>query len=307
MRSRRLLGVLVVLTAALAVAIVYAAPREGGPGVGVARLMAKYDANGDGRIDRDEFQGPENQFLRLDANGDGAITADELGGGAAQGDQPGRQAAEGDRPLARRVGDPAQRWERMLERFDTNDDGQISADEFQGAPRVFTLLDQNADGIVTQDEATRLGRRMADQPAGPFAPQEPGAAQGRGRAFAALLQRLDRDADGKLGRTEWPGRPEVFDQLDANADGFISEDEMAAGRERVGQRADPAQIFIRMLDKDGDGQVSIGEWSGFFTAADENADELLSHDELMKQLQQAVRPVPQLFPAGGGMAAPAGE
>ncbi len=97
LRTRRLVIGIVVVTVvtvvAAAVVGVYAAPREGGDGQGdgAAWLMDRHDANGDGKIDRDEFRGPENAFVRMDANGDGVITRSPRG--AVRGIDPAGGAA----------------------------------------------------------------------------------------------------------------------------------------------------------------------------------------------------------------------
>jgi len=43
------------------------------------RLARRFDKNGDGKVTRDEFNGPARLFDRFDANRDGVITADEAG------------------------------------------------------------------------------------------------------------------------------------------------------------------------------------------------------------------------------------
>ncbi len=42
-------------------------------------FIPRSDQNGDGKISKDEFRGPDFGFKRLDKNGDGFIEADELG------------------------------------------------------------------------------------------------------------------------------------------------------------------------------------------------------------------------------------
>ncbi len=50
-----------------------AAAKRGGT-TGAADFVQRFDKNGDGKVTKEEFAGPETTFLRLDANGDGAIT-----------------------------------------------------------------------------------------------------------------------------------------------------------------------------------------------------------------------------------------
>lgn len=286
MHSRQLLILVAALTMLATVAVFAQDRGQGDPGqFDPAAWFAKSDANADGKVSRDGFRGNDKMFARLDANGDGAITQDELGAMQGQGDLPGARA-EGEG--GRRFGDPAQRWQMMVQRFDRDNDGQLTAEEFQGAPRIFALLDRDGDGVLTEEEATRVRAGGGEQGAGP----------GRGGFnFEALLRNADKDGDGKISAEEWPGRPEMFQRLDADGDGFVTTEEgQQIGQQLPAQRADrldPGQIFIRMLDKNGDGQVSNSEWTEWFGGADENEDGLLSHAELTKKLQETMRPAPR--------------
>ena len=303
---RALIGLAVVTLVGAAGVFIYAAPGDdAGPGRADA-LFARCDADGDGRISRDEFPGADEAFARMDANGDGVVTREEAAAvraGRGQGGQAGLQ--QGAQAGGRAALDPAQRWRQMLERFDADGDGQLSAEEFRGAPRIFTLLDQDGDGVVTQAEATRLA------PGGQAAPGEPGAgappADQAGPArralnFEQMLQRFDRDGDGKVSQEEWPGREEMFGRLDADGDGFITGEEVAAAqppqaRPQPIERPNLVLTLIRIMDEDGDGQVSAEEWANFHADADVNEDALLSQDELMKKVQEALRPREEPAPA----------
>ena len=55
---------------------------------------------------------------------------------------------------------PTQLREQMLQQFDTNHDGKVSAAEFS-APRLrqFDAADTNHDGIVTPAEAAAAGKK----------------------------------------------------------------------------------------------------------------------------------------------------
>lgn len=50
-----------------------------------------------------------------------------------------------------------------------------------------------------------------------------------GEAGTRFVQRLDRDGDGKVSRTEFDGPPDHFSRFDRNADGFISREEAPSG------------------------------------------------------------------------------
>ncbi len=66
-------------------------PPEGGRSAG-DRFVKRNDRNGDGKVSRDEFRGPDRAFNRLDRNRDGFLTADEAPHRKGQG--PGSQGGD---------------------------------------------------------------------------------------------------------------------------------------------------------------------------------------------------------------------
>lgn len=50
----------------------------GRPRIAFKQVLARGDANKDGRVTKEEFKGPPPLFLRLDANGDGALTKEDF-------------------------------------------------------------------------------------------------------------------------------------------------------------------------------------------------------------------------------------
>jgi CubicO group peptidase (beta-lactamase class C family) len=72
-------------------------------------------------------------------------------------------------------------------------------------------------------------KRLANESAGIASKGGTGAlgqGDGGGAAMSGLLKQRDKNGDGKLDRSELPGA--LFDRLDANKDGFVTEDEMKA-------------------------------------------------------------------------------
>jgi Ca2+-binding EF-hand superfamily protein len=47
------------------------------------------------------------------------------------------------------------------------------------------------------------------------------------------FRKFDRNADGELSRSEFPGAAEEFDRLDVNHDGFISLEEAEAADKKL--------------------------------------------------------------------------
>lgn len=110
-----------------------------GPRGGMERMLEEFDANSDGSITKAEVEAATTErFNAADTDGDGFLSADEL---AAQ--------AEADR--ADRM---AKRSARMVEHLDEDGDGKLSAEEMaaRGPVDMFDRLDEDEDGVLTQDE-----------------------------------------------------------------------------------------------------------------------------------------------------------
>ena len=85
---------------------------------------------------------------------------------------------------------------------------------------VFAQAPTPRDGRAAREQRlTPEQRRASRQGVRPRAP--------RGRR---ALKRLDADGNGAISRQEWNRRPEAFDQLDANKDGQITNDELRVRR-----------------------------------------------------------------------------
>ena len=113
-------------------------------------------------------------------------------------------------------------------RLDTNHDGALTRDEATAASaeriaKSFDRLDANHDGMITQEEMRAAGE----------ARREAMKAEAQARFKSA-----DRNGDGLLSKDEaTAGLPRVagnFDRLDANKDGQLSPEELAAARHHMG-------------------------------------------------------------------------
>ena len=107
------------------------------------------DINSDGQITQSEFaEHRAARFASVDTNGDGLLSRAEL---QAQGEARAQKRAT-----------------RMLERLDSNDDGQLSQEEMAqarrggGPERLFKRVDADGDGVITQAEFETL-REMAER------------------------------------------------------------------------------------------------------------------------------------------------
>jgi len=182
---------------------------------------------------------------------------------------------------AQRQMDPAARWQRMLDRWDENGDGKISADEFQGAENMFARLDANGDGELTQDE-------MRAPRAGAQGVREAGNFEQR---WQWMLNNWDANNDGQISQDEFQGPQEAFGRLDADGDGAITMREARRalqGRQRQQAARDPAQRWqwlVQRFDANGDGQISRDEFGGreqFLNALDANGDGIITEQEAMQ-------------------------
>ncbi len=170
------------------------------------------------------------------------------------------------------------RGERMIRFLDANHDGKLALDEIKAQEdRVVALADVNGDGALSADEFRRRGTMLM-----------------RLRAFT-LFDLADANGDGKLTVDEVQAPSERwFKRYDKNNDGFLEADELA-GQLGAPPRAENdgharpsrhATRFVRFLDTDQDGKVSLAEIKGeearIFHYGDANGDNALSPDEFRR-------------------------
>ncbi len=125
-------------------------------------FIARLDRDGDGRVSAAEFDGPPQHFATLDENGDGFLDASEAPSGPPPSREGGSLARGGRRPPpegANRGQGPrapltlGELAARFLARLDQDGDGRVSAQEFDGPPAHFAILDKNGDGFLDSSEA----------------------------------------------------------------------------------------------------------------------------------------------------------
>lgn len=149
---------LVVLGCVPAAVAVAQPPMDSSP----AEMVKRADADGDGKVSRDEFikartTALEQAFARMDTDGDGKLDEKEVEAGAAQARAMGPAGLGGfrrpdaDRPQ-RPGGDRPQRPGAMAEqgfdRMDADGDGKLSKEEFAtGMKRLRELMQQGGAGL----------------------------------------------------------------------------------------------------------------------------------------------------------------
>jgi hypothetical protein len=124
-----------------------------------------------------------------------------------------------------------------------------------------------------------------------------------------MLAELDTNADGAISKEEIAAhKAKKFTEMDANKDGFLSEDEMIAAHEKkmADRKRKGAGKMIERLDTDKDGKVSAAEFSNHempgFDKIDTNKDGSISADEraaakAMKESRRGMRGKDKAAPA----------
>ena len=99
------------------------------------------DANGDGTITQDEMLAAAgDRFQDADSDGDGIVSLDEFTAAEELLEKQRRQA----------------RAERMFDRLDANDDGELTQDELEtSVAERFDRMDRNGDGELTPERPPR--------------------------------------------------------------------------------------------------------------------------------------------------------
>jgi len=117
----------------------------------------------------------------------------------------------------------------LLRALDSDGDGTISEREIAAATDALLALDANADGVLTPEEL---------RPAPASGPGDPPRAARGGLTSEELFNRLDTDGDGLISKVEAPARMlQRWDTHDADGDGFIDPEELAAVRQSARDRA----------------------------------------------------------------------
>lgn len=250
-----------------------------------AALLAELDKNGDKKLSPEEFELGKAVFKQTDRNADGLLDADEL---------------KTLPPLP--ADSPLRRAEEMIARMDQDGDKMLSQNEFRVPGGRFEDLDTNKDGLVDLKEMVAWFESARGRQFGP-----PSGVEMADR----ILERFDRNGDGKLTKEELQGMPEAtWQRWDLNGDGVVEGAEieksfevMGGGRGRMAPnapgpgpapggprgellRGNPADI-IKARDQDGDGKLTakeLGLEERTFQLLDRDGDGKVTAEELATAL-----------------------
>jgi len=243
--------------------------RDGGQfggrtGGGMADMIARFDADGDGELNEEERRAAREAFRaereerrqqwlleQYDKDGDGVLSEAEQ----AQVDAD-REAREADR--ARRE---AEMKQRALDAYDADGDGELSREERQTAEQLrrdymekqraefMTRFDTNGDGEVNGDERMAIRDTM-------------------GQLFEEMrfVREFDQDGDNRISAADMPAYMELFwegdRRADVNRDGNVDEADLADFRQRV--LMPPSQDILTAMDawNNAPPPVDGGGWGG---------------------------------------------
>ena len=196
----------------------------GGPGHHGPNFMRVIDINKDGRLSRDELAKAADKFNELDENKDGELDPRELMG------PPPEEMREETAGGA--FGAPGGKFGKRFGR-PQGPDGQGPQGEGpqrRGGPR------KPGDGGPEQGPPGQPGAGGPPEGARRRGPEGfgggPGGPGGQGREFVhRMFEQLDANDDGKISQDEAPAKmKQHFSQIDANGDGAIDERELAHAR-----------------------------------------------------------------------------
>ena len=205
------------------------------------------DRNGNGTIEREEWNGSRGSFDVHDWNRDGVLSGVEVEPG---GRRAARAAAEDDfEPTM-----PATWTEGAFQQADRNRDGRITSSEWFYNAEYFRRADRNRDGALTLAEFTSTS--MDDD---------------RDDRF----ENLDINRNGRIEKGEWHGSLDAFEWLDRNNDNALSRTEV------VGAESNQFDSFAS-LDSNRSGTLTPDEWkwtTRSFNRYDTDKDGLLTRRE----------------------------
>lgn len=175
-------------------------------------------------------------------------------------------------------------WEFLVEKYDANSDGVITAAEYSRGENSLASYDRNRDGVVNQDDFTSPAMRGRGR----------GRARGRGRGRGGAGMQMTQlqadqlvargaDSDGSRAVTlsEWQA---VLEAMKAGGEVLAPAALTAMAKQPNGNRmllrAQMQATFLGSFDDNGDGEVTVAELSLTFARLDKDQNNTLEWREM---------------------------
>ena len=126
-------------------------------------------------------------------------------------------------------------WEWLARKYDSNQDGVIAQDEFDGPAELFERLDRDGDGDLKADDFDWSDRS-------PFLRQQGLANQ--------LFARIDSSSNGRISAEEWK---KAFEKLAADK-GYLSREDLRAA---LFPPPPKPELMLAMMKKEGPSRTTL--------------------------------------------------
>lgn len=173
----------------------------------VEDFFKRFDRNKDGKIQASEFQSGDEMFKRFDRNKNGSLSRKEI---QRYIDYTIKEAKK--RP----------RRDNFFDLFDRNRDGKVTRREYDGPLPFFRSYDHDKNNAVTMEELNMGPRMDAQMMRNRPRVETDGPTQA---PRMTMLDRYDKDGDGRLTLEELGGAESILSRLDRNGDGVLQASE----------------------------------------------------------------------------------
>ena len=168
-------------------------------------------------------------------------------------------------------------WEFLIEKYDTNKDAEITAEEYDRGTGKFTTYDRTGDGVLTQADFTPGGR--GGRRGGRGAGGRGGAAISLAQADQMIARDADKDESRIVTEAEWKAVVNALRTGDVNGAQLAPLAKQANGTVRR-FRGQMLEQFVSTFDADKSGSVSATEVGMAFARLDKDKSEALEWSEL---------------------------
>ncbi len=118
---------------------------------------------------------------------------------------------------------------RVIEKDTRAPQGQVIAQKPVGGSKV----SDGSSVILVISTGKHAAAPQANQPAKTTQPKS-------GFQFTRILKRFDKDGDNQLSAPEWKGKPEIFNRLDKDGNGFVTQKEFDARQSGASPPVEPS-------------------------------------------------------------------